>query len=39
MSRSSKGGTASNYNEIRFEDKKDSEQIFINAEKGYGSCA
>lgn len=33
MSRSSKGGTASNYNEVRFEDKKDSEQIFINAEK------
>ena len=27
MSRSSKGGTASNYNEVRFEDKKDSEQI------------
>jgi type VI secretion system secreted protein VgrG len=32
-SRSSKGGGSSNYNEIRFEDKKDSEQIFINAEK------
>ncbi len=33
MSRSSKGGSASNYNEVRFEDKKGSEQIFINAEK------
>jgi type VI secretion system secreted protein VgrG len=32
-SRSSKDGTADNYNEIRFEDKKGSEQIFINAEK------
>jgi len=33
MSRSSKGGGTSNYNEIRFEDKKGSEQIFINAER------
>ena len=33
QSRSSKGGGTSNYNEIRFEDLKDSEQIFINAEK------
>lgn len=32
-SRSSKGGGADNYNEIRFEDKKGSEQVFINAEK------
>ena len=32
-SRSSKGGGSDNYNEIRFEDKKDGEQIFINAEK------
>ena len=32
QSRSSKGGAAANYNEIRFEDKKGSEQIFINAE-------
>lgn len=32
-SRSSKGGAASNFNEIRFEDKKGSEQIFIHAEK------
>jgi type VI secretion system secreted protein VgrG len=33
QSRSSKGGGPSNYNEIRFEDLKGSEQIFINAEK------
>ncbi len=33
QSRSSKGGGTGNYNEIRFEDKKGSEQIFINAEK------
>jgi type VI secretion system secreted protein VgrG len=33
MSRSSKGGGSANYNEIRFEDKKGSEQIFVNAEK------
>jgi type VI secretion system secreted protein VgrG len=33
MSRSSKGGGSANYNEIRFEDKKGSEQIFLNAEK------
>jgi type VI secretion system secreted protein VgrG len=32
-SRSSKGGTTENFNEIRFEDKKDSEEIHINAEK------
>lgn len=32
-SRSSKQGSSSNFNEIRFEDKKGSEQIFINAEK------
>jgi type VI secretion system secreted protein VgrG len=32
-SRSSKGGGDDNYNELRFEDKKGSEQIFINAEK------
>ncbi|MGE5303907.1 MAG: type VI secretion system Vgr family protein [Alphaproteobacteria bacterium] len=31
--RSSKQGTSDNYNEIRFEDKKGNEQIFINAEK------
>jgi type VI secretion system secreted protein VgrG len=33
MSRSSKEGGSANYNEIRFEDKKGSEQIFINAER------
>ena len=32
-SRSSKKGGTSNFNEIRFEDKKGSEQVFINAEK------
>ena len=32
-SRSSLGGSASNYNEIRFEDKKGSEQLLIHAEK------
>ncbi len=32
-SRSSKNGGAANANEIRFEDKKGSEQLFINAEK------
>jgi type VI secretion system secreted protein VgrG len=31
--RSSKGGGPSNYNEIRFEDKKGSEQLLIHAEK------
>jgi len=33
MSRSSKGGSSSNYNELRFEDLKGEEQIFMNAEK------
>jgi type VI secretion system secreted protein VgrG len=32
-SRSSKGGTADNCNEIRFEDKKGEEQLLIHAEK------
>lgn len=32
-SRSSKGGTGENFNEICFEDKKDEEQLFIHAEK------
>jgi len=31
--RSTKGGSASNCNELIFDDKKDSEQIFIHAEK------
>ncbi|MDH5179172.1 MAG: type VI secretion system tip protein VgrG [Gammaproteobacteria bacterium] len=30
---STKGGSAANYNEIRFEDKKGSEQVYIHAEK------
>ena len=33
--RSSKGGTFDNFNEIRFEDKKGSEQLFIHAEKNF----
>jgi len=33
MTRSTKGGGSANYNELRFEDKKGSEQIFLNAEK------
>jgi type VI secretion system secreted protein VgrG len=32
-SRSSKGGGSANFNEIRFEDKKGSEQVYIHAEK------
>ncbi len=31
--RSTKGGTNENFNELRFEDKKGSEQVFIHAEK------
>lgn len=33
MSRSTKSGGSANFNELRFEDKKGSEQIFMNAEK------
>ena len=36
-SRSSKGGTPQNFNEIRFEDKKDSEEVYVHAEKDYNS--
>ena len=32
-SRSSKQGTANNFNELRFEDKKDNEQVFLHAER------
>lgn len=32
-SRSSKGGTPSNFNEIRMEDKKGSEELYVHAEK------
>lgn len=35
MTRSSKGGGADNYNELRFEDKTGGEQIFIRGEKDY----
>lgn len=31
--RSSKGGSAANFNEVRFEDKKGSEELYIHAEK------
>lgn len=34
-SRSTKEGTPTNFNEIRFEDKKDSEEIYIHAEKDF----
>lgn len=33
MSRSTKGGSADNANEFRFEDKKGEEQVFLHAEK------
>ena len=33
--RSSKGGSDENYNELRFEDKTGSEQIFVRGEKDY----
>jgi type VI secretion system secreted protein VgrG len=36
-SRSSKGGTAANFNEFRFEDKKGSEEVYIHAEKDLNS--
>jgi type VI secretion system secreted protein VgrG len=35
MTRSSKGGGADNYNELRFEDKKGDEQIFLRGEKDF----
>lgn len=34
-SRSTKGGNAQNYNELRFEDKKGSEQVYLHAEKDF----
>jgi type VI secretion system secreted protein VgrG len=34
-SRSSKGGTSDNFNEIRFEDKAGEEQLYIHAEKDH----
>jgi type VI secretion system secreted protein VgrG len=33
--RSSKEGVADNFNEIRFEDKKDSEEVYVHAEKDF----
>jgi type VI secretion system secreted protein VgrG len=36
-SRSSKDGTSDNFNEIRFEDKKGSELLYVQAEKDFGS--
>ena len=36
-SRSSSGGTPSNFNELRFEDKKGSEQVYAQAEKDLAS--
>ncbi len=33
--RSTKGGDATNFNELRFEDKKDAEQIYLHAEKDF----
>ena len=33
LTRSTKGGGSSNWNELRFEDKKGDEQIFMNAER------
>jgi type VI secretion system secreted protein VgrG len=33
LSRSTKGGTKQNFNELRFEDKKGAEQVFLHAEK------
>jgi len=35
LTRSSKGGGEANANELRFEDLKDKEQIFMNAERDY----
>ncbi|MBL4607052.1 MAG: type VI secretion system tip protein VgrG [Pseudomonadales bacterium] len=35
--RSSKGGTSGNFNELRFEDKKGAEEVYIHAEKDYNS--
>jgi len=35
LTRSSKGGSASTYNELRFEDKTGAEQVFIPAQYDY----
>lgn len=34
-SRSTPGGSSDNFNEIRFEDKKDEEQLYVHAEKNH----
>jgi type VI secretion system secreted protein VgrG len=34
-SRSTKGGSPNNFNELRFEDKKGSEEVYLQAEKDY----
>tara|TARA_R110001599_G_scaffold185680_1_gene379941 strand:+ start:31434 stop:33632 length:2199 start_codon:yes stop_codon:yes gene_type:complete len=36
-SRSSKGGDSSTFNEIRFEDKKGGEELYVHAEKNYNT--
>src|SRR5712691_10215278 len=36
-SRSSKGGSGDNFNEVRFEDKKGSEELYIHAEKNHAN--
>jgi type VI secretion system secreted protein VgrG len=36
-SRSTKGGSATNFNELRFEDKKGEEQVYVQAEKNMDS--
>ena len=35
LGRSSKSGTSDNFNQLRFEDKKDSEEIYFHAEKDF----
>jgi type VI secretion system secreted protein VgrG len=35
LSRSSKSGTADNFNQLRFEDKKDAEEVYFHAEKDF----
>jgi type VI secretion system secreted protein VgrG len=35
LSRSSLSGTADNFNQLRFEDKKDSEEVYFHAEKDF----
>jgi type VI secretion system secreted protein VgrG len=37
LSRSTKSGTSDNFNQLRFEDKKGSEEVYFHAEKDYNS--